>query len=189
MRRWERGAGSTYVPAVPAAGGSGSVRGQGSALPPSLAWNPPRREQSLVYKFSLCTSCDKKSSRWFCGFPLLSAGLPSGCLLIRGACRTIRVDLLPNTARQTFFLPFAGNELAAVRGGSRRSPGLRRALCFMSVVSVLRRFLRGSRTALPNTLKPEPGPARIKLEAGRSVDECQRPCRLRGERRPGHLSG
>lgn len=51
---------------------------------------------------------------------MLSAGLPSGWLFMLGACGTIRADLLPNTARQTFFLPAAGSERAAVRGGSRK---------------------------------------------------------------------
>ncbi|KAM4763985.1 uncharacterized protein ACIQIH_014562 isoform 1-T3 [Cyanocitta cristata] len=51
-----------------------------------------------------------------------------------------------------FFLSVAGNELAAVRGGSRKelwSPQSALQGLFMSVVSVPRRFLRGSRTHLP----------------------------------------
>lgn len=83
--------------------------------------------------------------------------------------------MLPNTARQRFSLPAAGHELAAVRGEAGRSSGVCRALCFVSVLSVPRRFLRGSRTPLPNTSKPQPGPARIKLAAGGFADERWRP--------------
>lgn len=80
-RWWEHGDGNTCVAVVPAAGGSCSVQGQSSALPPSLAWNPPRRGQRLVYEFSPCVSCDKKVLAGSAGFSCsLLAFHPADCL-------------------------------------------------------------------------------------------------------------